>query len=125
AMVPDAQAKEGPGSDQAKWLNLSQTDRDKQANELKNPVPEMVITPEMRQEAFDNYQTTDDHGMHIYGIAKDQNGTKYYMVKNSWGEAGPYKGIWYVSQNFFKYKTLNFMIHKDAIPKKIAKKMGL
>ncbi len=125
AMVPDANAKEGPGSDQAKWMNLSQSDRDKQTNELKKPVPELVITPEMRQEAYDNYQTTDDHGMHIFGIAKDQNGTKYFMVKNSWGVSGPYKGIWYVSQNFFKYKTLNFMVHKDAIPKKIAKKMGL
>lgn len=125
AMVPDAKATEGPGSDQSKWLNLSQSDRERQANDLKNPVPEMVITPELRQEGYDNYQTTDDHGMHIYGIAKDQNGTKYFMVKNSWGESGPYKGIWYVSQNFFKYKTLNFMVHKDAIPKKFAKKMGL
>ena len=79
----------------------------------------------MRQEAFDNWETTDDHGMLIYGIAKDQNGKEYFMVKNSWGESGKYKGIWYASKAFAAYKTINILVHKDAIPADIAKKLGL
>ena len=77
----------------------------------------------MRQEAFDNWETTDDHGMLIYGIAKDQNGKKYYMVKNSWGTNSKYEGIWYVSETFVKYKTINFVFHKDAIPAAINAKL--
>ena len=79
----------------------------------------------MRQEAFDNKQTTDDHGMHIFGLAKDQRGNNFFMVKNSWGEAGDYKGIWYASDAFVRYKTLNIVVHKDALPKDIKKKLGL
>ena len=78
----------------------------------------------MRQKAYDNYQTTDDHGMQIFGIAKDQYGKKYYMVKNSWGETGMYKGIWYVSEPFVRYKTLSVVLHKNALPKDAAKKIG-
>ncbi len=88
-------------------------------------VKEKVITQEMRQIAFDNQETTDDHGMQIYGIAKDQNGTKYYLVKNSWGEAGKYKGIWYASEAFVKYKTTSIMINKAGVPASISKKLGL
>ncbi|HOT65617.1 MAG TPA: C1 family peptidase, partial [Dysgonamonadaceae bacterium] len=68
---------------------------------------------------------TDDHGMQIYGIAKDQNGNKYYMVKNSWGEIGPYKGIWYVSEAFVRYKTLSAVVNKKALPASVSKKLGL
>ena len=75
----------------------------------------------MRQTAFDNWETTDDHGMVIYGIAKDQNGKEYFMVKNSWGTSGKYKGIWYASKAFVAYKTMNILVHKDALPKEIAK----
>ena len=86
---------------------------------------EMVITQELRQDGYDRKTTTDDHGMHIYGIAKDQNGTNYFMVKNSWGETGKYKGIWYASDAFVRYKTMNIVVHKDALPKSIAKKLGI
>lgn len=127
AIVPDENAAENAGSDQAHWLGLSSRERDA---ELRNRVgkeilAEKSITQEMRQLAFNNYQTTDDHGMHIYGIAKDQNGNKYYMVKNSWGETGPYKGIWYASEAFVRYKTLSAMVNKNAVPRDMAKKLGL
>jgi aminopeptidase C len=121
-IIPDEEkiAKEA-GSDQAKWIGKNAPDEKKVAT----PGPEKVITQEMRQEEFDNYKTTDDHGMHIYGIAKDQNGTKYYIVKNSWGEAGEYKGIWYVSEAFVRFKTTDFMVNKNAIPQEIRIKLGL
>ena len=70
-------------------------------------------------------QTTDDHGMHIYGIAKEKSGDKFYMVKNSWGEAGDYKGLWFVSETFLRYKTMNIVVHRNAIPKDILKKLNL
>jgi hypothetical protein len=127
AVIPDEEAPENVGSDQALWLGLSQTERN---NRIKSkieqgPVKEKVITQEMRQIAYDNQETTDDHSMQIYGIAKDRNGSRYYLVKNSWGEAGAYKGIWYASETFVKYKTLSVMIHKNALPGRIAKKLKL
>jgi len=79
----------------------------------------------MRQEAFDNYQTTDDHGMLIAGIAKDQNGTKYYYVKNSWNVNNIYDGYFYASKSFVEYKTMNIVVHKSAIPKDILKKLNI
>ncbi|NTV18274.1 MAG: aminopeptidase [Bacteroidales bacterium] len=92
---------------------------------LEEIMPEKTITQDLRQVAFDNGQTTDDHGMHIFGIARDQKGTKYYMVKNSWGTTGEYKGIWYVSENFVKYKTMNIVVNKNAVPKEILKKLNI
>ena len=88
-------------------------------------VAQKWVSQEERQRAYDNRETTDDHGMLIYGIAKDQKGTEYYMVKNSWGEAGTYKGIWYASKAFVRYKTMNIIVHKDAIPAEIRAKLGL
>lgn len=100
---------------------------DMSADELKTmfdgPKTERIITPEMREEAFDNYTTTDDHGMHIVGLAKDQNGKEYYMVKNSWGDANDYKGYLYVSKAFFKYKTTAVLVNKNAIPTTTLKKL--
>ena len=124
-VMPDAdKGADLTGSDAAKWLGLSQQDRKKELT--SRPLPEMEITQEMRQKAFDNWETTDDHGMQIYGIAKDQNGKRYYMVKNSWGvERSDYKGIWYISEAFMKYKTNDILVHKDAIPKDIRKKLGI
>lgn len=98
---------------------------EEKAEMFNGPKPEMQITPEMRQRAFDNYQTTDDHGMHIVGLAKDQDGKEYYIVKNSWGATNDYKGYLYVTKNFIKYKTTALMVNKGAIPAAIAKKMGV
>ncbi|NDV95626.1 aminopeptidase [Dysgonomonas sp. 521] len=127
AVIPDDQAPENVGSDQAHWLGLSRNEKNTRLRSMidQGPVKEKVITQEMRQIAFDNQETTDDHGMQIYGIVKDQNGTKYYLVKNSWGEAGKYKGIWYASEAFVKYKTTSIMVNKAAVPSAIARKMNL
>ena len=124
AVMPDA-AKESElsGSDMARWTGL--TAADKRRELFTKPFPEKDITQEMRQVAFDNWETTDDHGMVIYGIAKDQNGKEYFMVKNSWGKSGKYDGIWYASKAFVAYKTMNILVHKDALPKEIAKKLGI
>ena len=127
AIVPDVKSMETSGSDQAKWVGLSKKEKDEElAKLIKQPgCKELAITQEMRQKGYDNYETTDDHGMQIYGIAKDQNGKKFYMVKNSWGPSGKYKGTWYASKAFVEYKTINILVHKDAIPKDIAKKIGI
>ena len=89
------------------------------------PKDERHITPEMRQAAFDDYETTDDHGMHIVGMAKDQNGRKYYIVKNSWGDKNDYKGYIYVSRAYVRYKTTALLLHKNAIPDALRRKMFL
>ncbi|WP_315352132.1 C1 family peptidase [Phocaeicola abscessus] len=122
AVVPDTKKiVELSGSDMAHWLKLPQQER----NITEKPGPEKWVTQAERQQAYDNWETTDDHGMQIYGIAKDQNGTEYYMVKNSWGESGKYNGIWYASKAFVRYKTMNILVHKKALPKEIAKKLGI
>ncbi|GHS98273.1 aminopeptidase [Bacteroidia bacterium] len=125
AVVPDVNAAEAPGSDQAHWLGLDQKAREAFLDALSSPVPEKKITQEIRQQGFDNYETTDDHGMLIYGTAQDQNGTKYYMVKNSWGTDSPYKGAWYASVPFVEYKTISIVLHKDVIPSGLRKKLGI
>lgn len=126
AVVPDIEAIETAGSDQARWVGLSTSEKSKEISKmLEGPCPEVEVTQALRQKAYDNYQTTDDHGMHIYGIAKDQTGKEYYMVKNSWGETGKYKGMWYASKAFVAYKTLNIVLHKDALPKNLKSKLGI
>lgn len=89
------------------------------------PKPERKITTAMRREAFDNYTTTDDHGMQIVGLAKDQTGREYYLVKNSWGDKNDYKGFLYVTKNYVRYKTTAFLLHKKGIPAKIKEELGL
>ena len=113
------------GSDAAKWLRLSSSQKSEKFDSLGVNAPEIVPTQEKRQERFDNWVLTDDHGMHIYGIAKDQNGKEYYMVKNSWGEYGDYKGTWYMTKAFVAHNTMDFLINKNAIPKDIRKKLGI
>ncbi|MEG1586464.1 MAG: C1 family peptidase [Bacteroidales bacterium] len=125
-VLPDIEGAELSGSDAARWLGLSAKEKEDEIKKMTEaPCQEMTVTQESRQRGFDNYETTDDHGMVIYGIAKDQTGKKYYMIKNSWGETGKYKGFWYISEPFFQAKTMNFVVHKDALPKKIAKKLGI
>ncbi|MBP1614980.1 MAG: pepC 1 [Bacteroidetes bacterium] len=123
AVVPDVNRADLSGSDMTRWTGLPLADKQKELT-LK-PSVEKEITQEMRQVGFDNWETTDDHGMLIYGIAKDQTGKEYYMVKNSWGINNKYKGTWYASKAFVKYKTMNILVHKDALPKEIAKKLGI
>jgi bleomycin hydrolase len=105
--------------------HFSDAGSNKSGSPFDSPCQEKEITPEMRQKSFDNYETTDDHGMHITGLYKDQTGKKFYKVKNSWGMSNDNQGYFFASEAFIKYKTTNFMIHKDAIPKDIAKKLGL
>lgn len=121
ATVPDTKSKAGVGSDQSRWTGEKAGAKISEAD----GAGEKVITQEMRQLGYDNWTTTDDHGMQIYGIAKDQNGKEYFMMKNSWGEYGPYKGFWYVSKPYVAYKTMNIVINKNAIPKDIRKKLGI
>ena len=120
AILIDMEALATSGSDQERWVGKAE---EKPAE--KASVKEIEVTQELRQDYYDEKTSTDDHGMHLYGIAKDQNGTKYYLIKNSWGETGEYKGIWYMSENFVKGKTLNILVNKNAVPKDILKKIGL
>lgn len=121
-VLPETKEGNLVGTDQAKWLAEQKTEK---KFTITGPIQETKVTQETRQKGFDNYQTTDDHGMQIFGIAKDQTGKEYYMVKNSWGTNSKYKGIWYVSKTFVQEKTINILIHKDAIPQHIRTKMGI
>ena len=113
------------GSDMAKWLKLDKQKKTNIIDSIGCNVPEITPTQQMRQDRFDNWELTDDHGMHIYGVAKDQNGKEYYMVKNSWGESGDFKGTWYMTKAFIAANTMDFLINKNAIPAEIRKKLGL
>jgi aminopeptidase C len=122
--LPDVKSAEFSGSDQARWTGLT-SDWSKREFLTSKPLPEIKATQALRQEGYDNWETTDDHGMLIYGIAKDQNGKEYYMAKNSWGTDNQYKGTWYFTKTFVAMKTIDVMVHKDAIPADIAKKLNI
>ena len=124
AVLLDTEAKATTGSDQERWVGKAE-DKPAAAAEKKELPKELQVTQEIRQRMYDEKTSTDDHGMHLYGTAKDQNGTKYYLIKNSWGVTGAYDGTWYMSENFVKGKTLNFVVNKKALPKDIAKKLGI
>ncbi|MDR2979695.1 MAG: C1 family peptidase [Bacteroidales bacterium] len=127
AIIPDKDFTSDDGSDRARWESLSQNDREKELYSFDKPGKEKVITQEIRQEGFDNFTTTDDHGMVIVGKATDQNGMSYFIVKNSWGtsSSNPYNGFFYASEAFVKQQTINIVVHKDAIPKAIKTKLGI
>lgn len=105
--------------------NFSDAGADKTSNAFLEPVEELVVTQESRQEGFDNKTTTDDHGMHIVGLYKDQNGTQFLLVKNSWGTSNYPKGYLFVSESYFKWKTINIYLHKKAVPSTIMSKLKL
>jgi bleomycin hydrolase len=105
--------------------NFSDAGADKKSNAFMTPMKEVVVTPQMRQEGYDNKTTTDDHGMHIVGLYKDQNGTRYLLVKNSWGTGNFPKGFLYVSENYFKLKTINIYVHKGGVAPTLKKKLNL
>ena len=111
------------GTELSRWVTLSDKERQESRFDFTSPVPEMEITQEIRQQMFDNQETTDDHGMEIVGTATDRNGTRYYKVKNSWDTNQVYGGYFYVSEPYFYAKTINILVHKDTIPKDIAKKI--
>ena len=124
AVVPTTDRKEMSGAEIAKWEKMPEGA--KQPNAFRRgPAPEKEITQEMRQEEFDNYLTTEDHAMHVIGKAKDQNGTEYFIVKNSWNKYNKFGGYFYASKPFVKYKTIAVLLHKDAIPEAIQAKLGM
>lgn len=122
-VLPETKSDAIIGSDMAHWTGMSAKEISEEA--AKHPTPQRWVTQDERQEAYDNWETTDDHGMLIYGTAKDQMGNEYYMVKNSWGDYGDYHGMFYASKAFVRYKTMNIVVHKDALPKDIKKKLGI
>lgn len=127
-LAADVKVMESSGSDQDRWVGLSKTEKEAEIKKMiEDPrlLREVAVTQELRQTAYDNYQTTDDHGMLIYGKATDQTGRNFYMVKNSWGLENKYEGTWYVSENFVAYKTMSVVVHKNAIPASIRTKLGL
>ena len=124
AMLVDVKkVQDNEGSDMAKWLKLTAGEKKEKLQKLGVSAPELTPSQEKRQEEYDNWELTDDHGMLIYGKAKDQNGRLYYMVKNSWGKTGEYKGTWYMSKNFILAKLMDFMVNKNGVPKDILKKL--
>ena len=125
AVIPELDRKEMSDAEISRWEKLSEKEQNEELFRLEKPGLEKEITQEMRQEAFDNYETTDDHGMLIVGTAKDQNGSVYYKVKNSWGNYNDHEGFFFASKPYVRYKTMSIMVHKDAIPKNILKKLNL
>lgn len=113
------------GTELARWVKLSDKDREKQKYDINGPVEEITVTPESRQAMFDRQETTDDHGMVIVGKAVDQNGNKYYKVKNSWDTNQIYDGYFYVSEPYFLAKTIDIYLNKEAVPEPIRAKLGL
>ncbi len=124
-MVDAKKIESAQGSDMAHWLGLSAAKKKSIIDSLGVNVPEVTPTQEERQQRYDNWELTDDHGMVIFGIAKDQNGKEYYMVKNSWGETGAYKGVWYMTKSFIAANTMDYLVNKNAIPADIRKKLGI
>lgn len=124
ALLPAGKDKEDmTDTELSRWVKLDDKDREKEKYEINGPVKEKMVTQEERQQMFDDFETTDDHGMVIVGYATDQDGTRYYKVKNSWDTNQLYDGYLYVSMPYFLAKTIGIGVHKDAIPADIAKKM--
>jgi bleomycin hydrolase len=104
---------------------FSDAGAERASNAFLEPVKELTVTQEMRQKGYDEKVTTDDHGMHIVGMYKDQNGTRFFLVKNSWGTENLPQGYLYVSENYFRLKTINIYLHKDALNKDVRSKLKI
>ncbi|TFU93136.1 aminopeptidase [Barnesiella sp. WM24] len=123
AVIPvEKGEKDLTGTELSRWVQLSDKDRQDERYDINGPVEEITVTQESRQAMFDRKETTDDHGMVIVGKAVDQNGNKYYKVQNSWDTNQLYGGYFYVSEPYFLAKTMDVMVHKDAVPSAIAAK---
>ena len=126
AIVPEVSIENMNGTERTKWEKLSEKERRAQFYTFEKPVPEKMISTEARQAAFDNFSATDDHLMHITGTVKDQNGKRYFRTKNSWAaESNNYGGYLNMSEAYIRLNTIAIMVHKDAIPKEIKKKLNL
>ncbi len=125
AVVPDAEREDLTGTEREKWEKLSPKEKAAQLYSFDKPMKEVTVTQEMRQKEFDNFKTTDDHGMVLTGIAKDQDGNIYFKVKNSWDVGGKYEGYFYVSKAFLMLKTTDMLVNKKGVPPAILKKLGL
>ena len=113
-------------SDRARWGQMTKRDRLAEVFQFKHPYPEVNVTPEIRQQGYESFATTDDHLMHLTGIAKDQNGTKYYITKNSWAaDSNKFGGYLNMSESYVRAKTIYVMMHKDGLPKELKKKLGI
>ena len=124
--VADYALNNGYTTDRARFEKMDEKERLEEVYKFEKPFPEVNVTPQVRQEGFEAFVTTDDHLMHLTGIAKDQNGTKYYITKNSWGtERNTFGGYLNMSDSFVRAKTIYIMVHKDAIPKAIKSKLGI
>ena len=124
-IVPDEDIDGLDGSEAEKWGDLTDAEKEAALYKFDRPVKEKIITQEMRQTAFDNYETTDDHGMVIVGTAHDQAGNPFFKVLNSWDVLPPYAGYYYFSRPFVAYKTTSIIVNKNAIPKDIRNKLHL
>ena len=114
------------GTDRARFEKLGEKERLEEVFKFEHPYPEINVTPEIRQDGYEKFVTTDDHLMHITGIVKDQNGTKYYITKNSWGaESNKSGGYLNMSESYVRAKTICVMVHKDSLPKELKKKLGI
>ena len=126
AIMPETQVKNLAGSEQSKWEAMSKKELMKNMYSFEEPITEMNVTDSLRQNAFDNYSATDDHLMHLTGLLKDQNGTFYYVTKNSWADNSNENGGYLsMSEAYMRMNTVAIMIHRDALPKALKKKLGI
>ncbi len=126
AILPESKKENLQGTEQSRWEDVSATDLKKNMYSFEQPVPEKVVSEQLRQDAFDDYSITDDHLMHLTGLLKDQNGTLYYVTKNSWKDnSNDNGGYLNMSDSYLRMATVAIMIHKDALPKSLKKKLKL